>query len=106
MDTDEERFEGEGGAPRPDVDPEPAEELESENEWTGPNVTLGPHPLGGIQITARQFDGTIAQARINLEEAAMVAAHLNALITMGFNAIYAQQYKEARTAQDIYVPRR
>src|SRR5438045_652103 len=72
-------------------------------------VFVGPHVLGGIQVITRGLDGTTAVARIDLQEAALLIAHLSALTTMTFQTVYAQQAQAAMEAQSnaqkLYVPR-
>lgn len=68
--------------------------MEEENvvnsESNEPRVQLGPHPLGGIAVSVRDPAGETLQTRIDLPEAAILYAHLGALMTMGFQTIYAQ----------------
>ena len=63
----------------------------------GPRVQLQPHPLGGIAVIVRDPAGDVLATRIDLPEATILAAHLDALITMAFQAMYA----EAARAQQI-----
>lgn len=55
-----------------------------------PRVILSPHPLGGIQVTVRSADGNSLSTRIDLPEATILLAHLQAIITMMFQSMYAQ----------------
>lgn len=72
-------------------------------------VLVGPHPLGGIRFAVwdRQ-QSTYVEQRIDIPEAAMLNAHLGALLTMAFQTIYAQQAQLAQqaTAGGVYVPGR
>lgn len=63
---------------------------ENEVQEQEPRVNLGPHPLGGIAVSVRDPAGETLQTRIDLPEAAMLYAHLGALIGMGFQTLYAQ----------------
>jgi hypothetical protein len=109
------RMEDEGGPaqdePKADVppDPNPEPDKPEPEEMTGPPVMVGPHPLGGIQLIARDRAGETVSVRLDLTEASMLSVHLNALMTMMFSQMYAQavaQEQEAqKTARDIYIPR-
>lgn len=68
-------------------------------------VLVGPHPLGGIRFAVWDREqGTYVEQRIDLPEASMLFAHIQALITMTFQTVYAQQAAAAKTASGIYVP--
>ena len=69
-----------------------------------PRVMVGPHQLGGIEVIARDAAGDTISTRIDIPEAAMLVAHLNALLTMAFQTIYAQQIQAAQQASKIYTP--
>lgn len=68
-----------------------------------PRVLVQPHPLGGIQIAVRGADGTITPTRIEMPEATLLAAHLQALITMGFSGMY-QAHAERESSTGIVIP--
>lgn len=61
-----------------------------------PRVVIGPHPLGGIQVAVKAVDGESLATRIDLPEATILVAHLNALISMMFQSMYAQAMSEPK----------
>lgn len=72
-----------------------------DDEYVGPSAMVAPHELGGIKlvIRSREEDGAkMREVRIDIDEAAMLIAHLQALITMAFNTIYARQAQMAMAA--------
>jgi hypothetical protein len=73
-----------------------------------PRVMVKPHQLGGIGVVVRGADGTVAEGRINVNEAALIAAHLQALITMAFGTAYnaAAAEEEALRSSRLVVPGR
>lgn len=76
---------------------ETAEEFLNEPQQ---KVMLGPHPLGGIRFGVwDRGQATYVEQRIDLQEAAMLLVHLQALVTMTFQTIYAQQAQLARQSQ-------
>lgn len=68
--------------------------MTEEREKTEPRVTLSPHPLGGIQVGVKSPDGDSLTTRIDLPEATILAAHLQAIITMMFQSMYVQAAEE------------
>jgi hypothetical protein len=70
-----------------------------------PPVMVGPHPLGGIGVTARGPDGTQVVARLAIEEAAIVASLLQSWITIMMNTAMAMAEERAQQAQQIVLPR-
>jgi hypothetical protein len=80
---------------------------EDDVELIGHPVNVGFHPLGGLSIAVRQKDGTVAQARITVEQAWTTIGHLQALTAMLIHATYAQmaQMQQAGTP-DLIVPGR
>jgi hypothetical protein len=87
------------------------ETTETAEEFLGEpqqKVLVGPHPLGGLRFAVwdRQ-QGTYVEQRIDIPEAAMLNAHLGALLTMAFQTIYAQQAQLAQQASSgLIVPGR
>lgn len=85
------------------------EEQESE---VGAGVLVRPHRLGGLELVARDVQGTEVSVRLGLEQAAVLNGSLQAHITMLFQSFYAQMAQEAAeaerllagNAQDLYVP--
>jgi hypothetical protein len=99
--------------PYSDGAPEEGEEtIKDEPEQpVGSPVMIGPHPLGGIQLVARGVDGEQVAVRLDVQEAAIHVAHMQALLTMMFESVYAQQAQAAMQAQQamgsqgLYGPR-
>jgi hypothetical protein len=83
---------------------------EHEEEFAGPSAAAAPHELGGIKlvIRSREEDGIVMrETRLDIGDAAMLVAHLQALITMAFQTVYVQQNQLARQTQDkIVIPGR
>lgn len=77
---------------------------EEEDEFVGHPVNIGFHPLGGLSVAVRQADGTVAQARITVEQAWTTIGHLQALTSMLIHATYAQMAQMQQ--QDIVLPGR
>lgn len=70
-------------------------------------VLVGPHPLGGLRFAVwDRAQGTYVEQRIDIPEAAMLNAHLGALLTMAFQTIYAQQAQLAQQTSGLIVPGR
>lgn len=81
------------------------EEENMENpEGIEPRVNIGPHPLGGIAVTVRDPAGDTLQTRIDLPEACILYAHLGALLTMGFQTMYAQAAQAQQAGSGLFVP--
>jgi len=75
-----------------------------QDEYQGPSAMAAPHELGGIRllVRSREEDGVkLRETRLDISEAAMLATHLQALITLAFNTVYAQQ---AAMAQQVAPP--
>lgn len=97
----------ESDEPTNDVPPDPSPDSDKPQleEMKGPPVMVGPHALGGIQLIARDVAGNVVQTRMDLNEAAIVLVHMNALMTMMFQAMYHQAAAQEQSAREIYVPR-
>jgi len=72
-----------------------------EEQQNEPRVQIGPHPLGGIAVTARGPSGDVVTSRIDLPEATILMAHLQSLITMMFQSMYAQAAQQSNLVQGI-----
>lgn len=83
---------------------------EQEEEFVGLSAMVSPHELGGIKlmIRSREEDGiAMRETRLDISEAAMLASHLQALITMAWQTVYAKQSQLARqTQENIVIPGR
>ena len=101
----DETTENEENESNPESNPESVEDFLNE---PAQKVLVGPHPLGGIRFAVwdRQ-QSTYVEQRIDIPEAAMLDAHLSALLTMAFQTIYAQQAQLAQQSQSgLIVPGR
>lgn len=81
----------------------------SDEGYVGPPAMAAPHELGGIKlaIRSREEDGVkLRETRLDVNDAAMLIVHLQALTTMLFNTMYVQQAQMAQQAQKIHVPGR
>lgn len=84
-----------------------SEEKVENPEEQGPRVQLSPHPLGGISVVVRDPAGEVLATRIDLPEATILSAHLDALITMAFQSMYAQAaaaHQAATQGSGLIVP--
>jgi hypothetical protein len=81
-----------------------SEETQEAGQTVG-RVMVGPHELGGIKVIVRDLEGEQHEARIDIQEVAMLYAHLGALLTMFYQTQYALAAQEAQNAQRLYVPR-
>jgi hypothetical protein len=82
---------------------EPSEE-NTQPEDGAPRVNVSPHQLGGIRVSVRGADGTVTEARIELPEASILAHHLDALINMSFQSMYARAMMAQQEASKIHLP--
>jgi hypothetical protein len=87
-------------------------EVNEEVQEIEAGVLVRPHRLGGLELVARDVQGTEVSVRLGLEQAAVLNGSLQAHITMLFQSFYAQMAAEAEeaqrllntNAQDLYVP--
>jgi len=98
-------------AETPEVDAEVTDEetTETAEDFLGEptqKVVIGPHPLGGIRLGVwDRGQGRYVEQRIDLPESSMLLVHLQALVTMTFQTIYAQQAQIAQQAKSgLIVP--
>ena len=75
-----------------------------EQDSRSPRVQISPHPLGGIAVLARDAQGNTLATRIDLPEATILVSHLQALITMSFESMYAQAFQAQQTSSSIIKP--
>lgn len=88
------------------------ENVEQDEGQVEAGVLVRPHRLGGLELVARDLQGTEVSVRLGLEQAAVLNGSLQAHITMLFQSFYAQMAAEAAEAekllsggaQDLYVP--
>lgn len=84
---------------------EDVKDVPDENEENqAPRIQISPHPLGGIQVLARDPAGETLVTRIDLPEATILVSHLQALITMAFQTMYAQAVAEQQQRNQIIRP--
>lgn len=83
--------------------------LRETDEDRMPAAIAAPHELSGIRllIRSREEDGIkMRETRLDIPEAAVLVVHLQALITMAFNSVYAQQAQMAQAAggKQVWTP--
>ena len=82
------------------------EEQTTEEGRVPERVQISPHPLGGFQVQIRDVEGETHKTRIELQEAALLVSHMQALIGMMFQQMYMEAAMAAQQAQEsgIVVP--
>ena len=81
-----------------------SEEVKNEETTEQPDqsrVELGLHPLGGLGVKTTGPDGSVAIARLEIQDAWLMAGHLNGLVNMMYQGIMMRQMQAQAEAQAV-----